>query len=114
MGNDDTLTTKDLFQMLEDRRLEEEQRTVKLHERINSLKDELYEEIESSHKEIMWEIREMKEEQRNHAKTEAEMLYKLDARISEIEKWRWLVVGGAAAVAFIVFGGVDSFFEIMK
>ena len=78
------------------------------------MKDELYEEVEKSHHEIMLEIRELKEEQRQHARNEAEMLHGLDKRISEIEKWRWLVVGGAAAVAFIVFGGIDSFMEVMK
>ena len=111
---EDTLSTTHLFQILEDRRVESEQRDAILHKRITEMKDELYEEVEKSHKEIMLEIREMKEEQRAHARTEAEMLFKLDQRISEIEKWRWLVVGGAAAVAFIVFGGVDSFIEIMK
>jgi putative NADH-flavin reductase len=114
MNSDDHLTTTHLFQILEDRRVESEQRDAILHKRITEMKDELYEEVEKSHKEIMLEIREMKEEQRAHARNEAEMLHGLDKRISEIEKWRWLVVGGAAAVAFIVFGGVDSFIEIMK
>ena len=112
--NEDTLSTTHLFQILEDRRVESEERSAILHKRITEMKDELYEEVEKSHKEIMVEIREMKEEQRAHAKAEAEMLYKLDVRISEIEKWRWLVIGGAAAAAFIVFGGIDSFMDIMK
>jgi hypothetical protein len=114
MTSDDILSTTHLFQILEDRRVESEQRDAILHKRITEMKDELYEEVEKSHKEIMAEIKEMKEEQRAHARTEAEMLHKLDIRISEIEKWRWFVVGGGAAVAFIVFGGVDSFIELMK
>jgi putative NADH-flavin reductase len=114
MTSDDHLTTTHLFQILEDRRVESEQRDAILHKRITELKDELYEEVEKSHKEIMAEIREMKEEQKSHHQHECQMMTKLDDRISEIEKWRWLVVGGAAAVAFIVFGGIDSFMDIMK
>lgn len=114
MSENDHLTTTHLFQILEDRRVESEQRDAILHKRITEMKDELYEEVEKSHKEIMVEIREMKEDQRKHAREEADILHKMDTRISEIEKWRWLVVGAAAAVAFIVFGGVESFIDIMK
>ena len=111
---EDILTTTHLFKILEDRRVESEERNAILHKRITEMKDELYEEVEKSHHEIMLEIRELKGEQRAHAREEAQLLYKLDSRISEIEKWRWLVIGGAAAAAFIVFGGIDSFMEVMK
>jgi hypothetical protein len=114
MTSEDHLTTTHLFQILEDRRVESEERNAILHKRITEMKDELYEEVEKSHKEIMVEIREMKEEQRAHAKAEAEMLYKLDVRISEIEKWRWFVIGGAAAVAFLVFGGLDKLLTFLQ
>lgn len=111
---EDSLSTKDLFQILEDRRVEEEHRTVRLHERMDSLKDELYEEIEKSHKEIMYEIRDMRQEMKRHTDEECEMLDKLDQRVAEIEKWRWFVIGGAAAVAFLVFGGIERLMDFFS
>jgi len=111
---EDTLTTTDLFKILEDRRVEEEQRIIKVYDRVDTMKKDLHEEIEKSHNEIMSSINDMRQEMKQHANNEGEMLAQLDRRVAEIEKWRWFVVGGAAAVAFLVFGGVDSFMDIMK
>jgi putative NADH-flavin reductase len=109
-----TLTTNDLFKLLEDRRVADEQRTKDLHARIGTVKDELYAEIEKSHKEILEAMREMKEDQRRHNQEECAMLDSLNRRVSEIEKWRWFVIGGAASVAFVVFGGIESLISFVK
>lgn len=114
MNNENNLTTTHLWELLEDRRVEEEQRIVKVYDRIDDMKKDLHEEIEKSHTEIMNEIKDMRQEMKRHTDEECAMLDKLDQRVAEIEKWRWLVVGGAAAVAFIVFGGIDTFMDIMK
>ncbi len=98
----------DYFQLIEDRRVETEQHIEKLHIRINGLKDELYEEIADSHKEIMQEIREMKDEQREHDKTEAEGLLKINNRLSDLETMKWIVIGGAVAVGWLLLGGLDA------
>lgn len=84
-----------LFELLESRRVEAQEQYETLHKRIGSLRDELYEEVASSHKEIMKEIKEMKEESKEHHE-------KMDARLSELERWKWVVVGGACALGFFV------------
>ena len=52
------------------------------------------------------EIKELKEEQRQHARD-------MDQRLSALERWKWIVVGGASAVGFIIAIGLDiaNFFK---
>ena len=84
-----------LFELLESRRVEAQEQYETLHKRIGSLRDELYEEVASSHKEIMKEIKEMKEESKSHHE-------KMDSRLSELERWKWVVIGGACALGFFI------------
>lgn len=93
----------DIFNILEQRRLEAQRQMELLHKRIGDLRDELYEEVASSHKEIMKEIREMKEEQRAHAKD-------MSTRVSALERWKWVIVGGATGI-----GAASAIlFEVIK
>jgi hypothetical protein len=108
MTSDDILSTTHLFQILEDRRVESEERSAILHKRITEMKDELFAEVDKSHKEIMAEIKEMKEENRRHIQTECEMLERLDRRISHIEQWKKMLIGGGVVLTFIVMGGLDG------
>ena len=93
-------TEVNLFQLLEDRRLEAQRQTEMLHKRIGDLRDELYDEVASSHKEIMREIREMKEESNKHHK-------QMEERLSSLERWKWLVIGGAGSIGFVLALGMD-------
>jgi len=98
----------DFFQLIEDRRVETEQHIEKLHIRINGLKDELYEEIADSHKEIMQEIREMKSEQREHAEAESKVLQNINNRLNDLETMKWVVIGGGITVGWLLLGGLDA------
>lgn len=89
-----------LFELLESRRIEAQNQVETLHKRIGQLRDELYEEVATSHKEIMSEIRELKEEQRAHVRD-------MDERLGSIEKWKWVVIGGASSIGFILAMGMD-------
>lgn len=91
-----------LFELLETRRVEAQHQMETLHKRIGDLRDELYEEVASSHKEIMKEIREMKEESKTHHE-------KMDARLHDLERWKWVVVGGGTAIGFLVALATDLF-----
>jgi hypothetical protein len=84
-----------LFQLLESRRVEAQEHYNTLHSRIGALRDELYEEVASSHKEIMKEIKEMKEESKIHHE-------KMDQRLSELERWKWFVIGIATTAGFVL------------
>ena len=85
----------DLFQLLESRRVEAQEQNETLHKRIGALRDELYEEVASSHKAIMKEIKEMKEESKVHHE-------KMDQRLSELERWKWFVIGIATTAGFVI------------
>jgi hypothetical protein len=108
MSNDKPQSTRivyeqpeiNLFDLLETRRVEAQNQVETLHKRIGDLRDELYEEVASSHKEIMREIREMKEESKAHHE-------KMDERLNSLERWKWIVVGGASAIGFIVALATD-------
>ena len=89
----------DLFQLMEDRRLESQQRSDVLHKRISELRDELTQKIDDSHKDIMREIKELRKEQQAHAQ-------EMSKRVSNLERWRWMVIGGAAVVGFVFAGGL--------
>ena len=100
------MTDIDLFQLLEDRRIESEKRSDILHKRIGELRDEMANKIDESHKEIMHEIKELRKEQQLHAK-------EMSQRVSSLERWRWLLMGGAAVIGFIIAGGLELISKIL-
>lgn len=94
-------TEVNVFQLLEDRRVEAQRQTEMLHKRIGDLRDDLYEEQANSHREIMREIKELRKEQQKHAND-------MDRRLTSLERWKWIVVGGACAAGFIIALGMDA------
>jgi hypothetical protein len=93
----------ELFHLLEARRLEAQNQVETLHKRIGDLRDELYEEVASSHKEIMKEIKEMKMESKIHHE-------KMDERLHSLERWKWgltaigIFIGSIVAIASDIAG----------
>ena len=59
--------------------------------------------IDDSHREIMREIKELRQEQNKHAE-------EMSSRVGALERWRWAIVGGATAVG-IIFAAVTHFFS---
>lgn len=93
-------TEVNLFQLLEDRRIEAQRQTEMLHKRIGDLRDELYDEVANSHKEIVREIREMKAESKKHHE-------QMEDRLSSLERWKWIVIGGSGSIGFVLALGMD-------
>ena len=75
----------DLFAMLEDRRREWEDDLKDLHSRITTQSRNLREAID-------------------------QVQNKLDTRVGILERWRWLIIGGAILLGFIVNGSMSSNF----
>ena len=75
----------DLFSILEDRRREWEEDLEKLHSRISTQSRDLREAIDS-------------------------VANRLDGRVGVLERWRWLIIGGAIFLGFIVQGSMSSGF----
>ena len=62
-----------------------------LHKRISDMKDENHVEREKYHKELLNAIKQIADGQN-----------KLEERITVLEQWKWVVIGGSSAVGFIV------------
>ena len=75
----------DLFSILGDRRREWEEDLEKLHSRISTQSRDLREAIDS-------------------------VANRLDGRVGVLERWRWLIIGGAIFLGFIVQGSMGSGF----
>jgi hypothetical protein len=86
----------DLFELMEERRKESKQEHQLLHERVSNMKDEL-----------LTEMKALREQQQFFNE-------KMDKRVSNLERWKWILVGGGSVVMFFVMGGQDmlmSFFS---
>jgi len=73
---------EDLFSMLEQRRREWEEDLEKLHSRISTQSRELREAID-------------------------QVTNRLDSRVGVLERWRWLIIGGAILLGFILQASMD-------
>lgn len=62
---------------------------------INHLEKEIYKEIETSHNILLSEIKQMKE-------SNQKQLDSLNEKLAFVERWMWIVSGGAAVVGFIL------------
>ena len=75
----------DLFAILEDRRREWESDLEKLHSRISTQSRDLREAID-------------------------QVTNRLDSRVGVLERWRWLIIGGAIFLGFIAQGSMSGGF----
>ena len=89
------ITSKQLSDLVEARRVETDDKVQLLHERISSGERELKESIDDQYDELMKEIKEMRAESTVQHNT-------LSDRITAMEKWMWTVIGGAAIVGGII------------
>lgn len=86
--------------LLEKRRDEANENYEMLHKRITSSEKDFKQELEKLNDKLFDEIKAMREDQ---AKQQAAMLRK----ITDLEKWVWIVSGGAAVVGFLISNVID-------
>ena len=79
----------DLFELMEERRKESKQEHQLLHERVSNMKDEL-----------LTEMKALREQQQLFNE-------KMDKRVTNLERWKWILVGGGTVVMFFIMGGQD-------
>lgn len=91
--------TKQTVELMEKRRVETDDKIQILHERISSGERELKTNIDKQYDELMTEIKEMRAESTKQHTT-------LSDRITAMEKWMWIVMGGAIVVG-VILGQVD-------
>ena len=85
---------KELFSLIEDRRKEANLQYEVLHKRIGDMRQDLEDSLETSIKEMMQEIKDMKQKGDEHHKDVAE-------RLTKLEMWKWYVIGMATLAGFI-------------
>jgi ABC-type transporter Mla subunit MlaD len=93
-------TAAQLSSLLEKRRDEASENYEMLHKRITSSERDFKHEIEKLNDKILDEMKAMRED---NAKQQKEMIKK----ITDLEKWVWLVSGGAAVVGFLMSHVID-------
>ena len=79
----------DLFEYINDLRKENKKESDLLHKRISDMKDELMEQMKS-----------MRQEQQ-------EINQKMEQRVTNLEKWKWSIVGGAIVLGFLISLGMN-------
>lgn len=92
----ETVAEVNLFDFIQEVRKENKQEHDLLHKRISDMKDEL-----------LKEIKEMREEQSN-------INERMDDRITQLEKWKWTIIGGAIVVGFILAGGLQMISTVIQ
>jgi chromosome segregation ATPase len=84
-----------------------------LHSRITSISKDIcskLDEVEHSLENKMKDYSDTSEKMHKELKSELQSkLYQLDKRINLLENWRWIILGGAAVVAFIGNKLIDLF-----
>ena len=89
------IITKQTTDLVEKRRVEMEDKLQQLHARISSGEKELGHKIEDQYDELMTEIKEMRAESVSQHNA-------LSDRITSMEKWHWIVIGGAVVVGTLI------------
>jgi len=90
----------DIFVLLEGRRKEWDADLKELHSRITTNTRELREEMIDCEKRILQEVRGVRGE--------------LSGRVGLLEKWRWLIIGGAIVIGLIMSDARDSILDFFN
>jgi ABC-type transporter Mla subunit MlaD len=88
-------SSNQLSQLLEKRRDEAAESTEMLHKRISSAEKDFKTEIEKLNERILDEMKAMREEN-------SKSMELLNNKITIIEKWMWVMVGGGAVIGFLL------------
>jgi ABC-type siderophore export system fused ATPase/permease subunit len=89
------IVMKQTTDLVEKRRVEVEDKVQQLHARISSGEKELSTKIENQYDDLMTEIKEMRAESVKQHNA-------LGDRINTMEKWHWIVIGGAIVIGTLL------------
>ena len=70
-----------------------------LHSRISTINRDLYERITNTEQHIINENQKIQQQLKQHIES---LKVNLNDRVSLLEKWRWLIIGGAVVVGFVL------------
>lgn len=105
-------TTKEIQSVLEMRRVEHNNDIKELHSRITTVNRELSEKIEDTEKAILHELQSIRQEIRESHKTKDES--SLMARLSEVEAWKYTMMGGIIVITWVLAkSDLSKFFKLI-
>lgn len=58
--------------------------------------------LENEVKNLSYEVREHRLDSKEQHKQMMQKIDEIDSRLGIVEKWRWMIIGGAAAVGFLL------------
>lgn len=105
--------TEDLYQLVETRRIENEENMKTLHKRITESNKEMTQEMNANVIKIMRALEEVKDFISSQEKQMRKDQDELEERINVLEKKQWFFMGAAAVVGFLA-GSFDWIAEIFK
>lgn len=89
------IVLKQTVELVEKRRVEVEEKMQLIHDRISENETKFVDKLDKQHKEILEELRRMQESSATQHKA-------IGARMSKVEKWMWVLIGGAGVVGFLL------------
>lgn len=88
-----------LQELVEKRRVEFDTNIKDVYYRVEKVEKDLYDEIEASQEKVLKEIKEMRAESTSQHN-------ELKGKVQRLEKWMWTVIGGLAALTFLIEVGL--------
>lgn len=86
---------EEVFGLLDKRRDENELRSQTLHKRISDLREDMSRDNKEQHSEMLKEMK-------NISRRMDETIERLDSRVTTLERWKWIMMGGAVVIGFLL------------
>lgn len=107
-------TTKELQSVMEMRRVEHNNDIKELHSRITTVNRELSDKIEETEKTILQELHAIRLEIKESHKKEDSHKNSFTQRLSEIESWKYMMMGGTAVITWaLIKADVSAIFKLL-
>lgn len=93
---------RELFELVEKRRVEMQEDIKEIHSRITTIQRELSDEITETEHKIISSLDDLKKTLKESKEDTDKKNSALQTRIADLEKWRWIIIGGAAVGGFLI------------
>jgi type I site-specific restriction-modification system R (restriction) subunit len=100
--------TEDVFHLVEKRRIEMDENIKELHSRITTGNREMTKEMSDAFISVHEAISKIEDKMDLRENYLVRARKELEDRISVLERWRWLTIGGAGVIGFL-FGNLERF-----
>lgn len=108
------VATKELQSVMEMRRIEHNNDIKELHSRITTVNRELSDKIEETEKTIIQELHAIRQEIKESHKTKEDEESSLMKRLSQVEAWKYTMMGGIIVITWVLAkADLSKFFRLI-